>query len=85
MLHDQFQQDWLAACAVFTCNPLPPPINVPFPLIVNCREGIQPWDMSLPLPPVQTSKIKQSFLSINFASLFAFEPRVAGPHFQYEN
>ena len=53
-----------------------------FPLIVS--GGSWPLDTSAPLPPnpeLLASEIKQTFLSINLASLLAFERKASDPSF----
>ena len=76
-----FKMTVRADCAASACSPLPLSIKA---LAPDCQWGRRPLDSLLrppPHPQLPASKIKQTFLSTNLASLLAFERQVAGPRF----
>ena len=73
---------WLSELTVLFLHvaPLPQPIkSLAHWLSVR---GVGLWTGSTPPPRLPASKIKQTFLSTNLASLLAFEWRAAWPHFR---
>ena len=69
-----------ADCAAFACSPLPLSIKALAPWLSG--RGVGLWTGICPRPRLPASKIKQTFLSTNLASLLAFERPAAGPHFR---
>ena len=69
---------------------VPPPsaYKISCSLLVDwqCGEGgrVSLWTGVHNHPHPAASKLKQTFLSTNFASLMAFKQRVARPHFRYK-
>ena len=81
---DQCQDDcqrWLC------CFCMQPPLSIyksSWPLIVK-EGGVRLWTgVHIPAPQLLASKIKQTSLSTNLASLLAFERWAARPHFHLQ-
>ena len=69
-----------ADCAVSACSPLPPSLKpLAHWLSVGGESAFGQESPTLTLPKLPASKIKQTFLSSNLASLLVFERRAAGP------
>jgi len=73
-----FRMTVRGGCAVSTCGPSFYPEKL---LPSGCQQGelvVELGSSCLP-PPLQATKIKQTFLSTNLPSLVAFEQQAAGP------
>ena len=78
LLHDQLQEDCERRLCGLYMWPFLPPRKAPAQWL--SAGGAGRWTgVLLPPPPLQATKIKQTFLSTNLPSLVAFEQRAAGP------